>query len=176
MASSPNTSWQIEGGKVEALTEFLFLGSKITVDSDCSHAIKRLAPWKESYDEPRWCIKKQRHHFANKGLHNQSHTFSSSHVWIWEVDHEKGWAPKNWCFQIVVLERTFESPVDCKEINPINPKGKQPLIFIGRTDVKAAAPILWPPDEKSWLTGKDPDAGKYWRQKEKGATDDEMVR
>ena len=84
------------------------------------------------------------------------------------MDHEEDWTPKNWCFQIVVLEKTFESRVDCKEINPINPKGKQPLIFIGRTDVKAAAPRLWPPDEKSWLIGKDPDARKYWKQKKRG--------
>ena len=92
------------------------------------------------------------------------------------MDHEEGRTPKNGCFQIVVLEKTFESRVDCKEINPINPEGKRPLIFIGRTDVKAAAPRLWAPDEKSWLIGKDPDARKYWKQKEKGATEDEMVR
>ena len=99
--------------------------------------------------------------------------FSSSHVCMWELDHKDGWVPKNWCFLIVVLEKTLESPLDCKEIKPVNPKGNQPWIFIGRTD--AEAPILWSPDSKNQLIGKDPDAGKDWRQKEKGAAEDEMV-
>ena len=99
--------------------------------------------------------------------------FSSSHVCMWELDHKEGWVPKNWCFLIVVLEKTLESPLDCKEIKPVNPKGNQPWIFIGRTD--AEAPILWSPDSKNQLIGKDPDAGKDWRQKEKGAAEDEMV-
>ena len=94
---------------------------------------------------------------------------------MWELDHKEGWLPKNWCFWIVVLEKTFESSLDSKEIKPISPKGNQPWIFIGRTDAKAEVPILWPPDVKSQLTGKDPDAGKDWRQEEKGATEDEMV-
>ena len=127
---------------------------------------KTLAPWMKIYDKLRQHIKRQRHHFPNKGSYNQSCGFSSSHVWMWELDHKDGWAPKDWCFQIVVLEKTLESPLDCKEIKPDNPKGSQPWIFIGRTD--AEAPILWPPDAKSWLTGKDPAAGKGWRQKEKG--------
>ena len=100
--------------------------------------------------------------------------FSSSHVWMWEVDHEEGWVPKNWCFPIV-LEKTLESPLYSKEITPVNPKGNQPWIFIGRSDVEAEAPILWPSDVKSWLSRKDPDAGKAWEQEEKGATEDEMV-
>ena len=99
-------------------------------------------------------------------MYSQSYGFSSSHVWMWEVDHKEGWAPKNWRFWTVVLEMTLKSPLNCKEIKPVNPKGNQPWIFIGRTD--AEAPILWPPDVKSWLFGKDPDAGKDWRQKEKG--------
>ena len=98
------------------------------------------------------------------------------HVWMWELDHKEGWAPKNWCFQTVVVEKTLESPLDYKEIKLVNPKRKQPWIFIGKTDAKAEAPILWPPDLKSLLLGKDPDAGKDWRQKEKGAAEDEMVR
>ena len=103
--------------------------------------------------------------------------FSSSCVQMWELDHAAGWAPKNWCFQSVVLETTFEkSLLDCKEIKPINPKGSQPWIFIGRTDAEVEAPILWPPDVKSWFLRKDPDAGKDWGQKEKGVTEDEMVR
>ena len=109
-------------------------------------------------------------------LYSQSYSFSSSHVWMWELDHKEGWAPKNWCFQIVVLEKTLECPLDCMEIKSVNPKGNQPWLFTGRTDAEAEAPILWPPDEKSWLTGKDSDAGKEWRQKETGVAEDEMVR
>ena len=134
-----------------------------------------LAPWKKSYDKPRQHIKKQRHHFANKGPYSQSYGFSSSHVQIWELDHKEGWVPKNWCFRSVVLEKTLEGPLDCKEIKPVNSKGNQPWIFIGRTDAKAEASVLWPPDAKNQLTGKDPDARKDWGQEEKGATEDEMV-
>ena len=133
---------------------------------------KMLVPWKKSYDKPRQRIKKQRCHFANKGLYSQSCGFSSSHVGMWKLDLKEGWASKNWCFQTVVL-KTFESPLGSKEIKPVNPKGNQPWIFIGRTD--AETPILWPPDVKSWLTGKDADAGKDWRWEETGATEDEMV-
>ena len=147
---------------METVTGFIFLGSKITTDSDCSHEIKR--PLKESYGKPRQRIKKQRHLFANKGPSSQGYGFSSSNVWIWELDHKEGWVPKNWCFQIVVLEKTLESHLDCKEIKAVNPKGNQPWIFIGRTDVEAETPILWPPDEKNWVIGKDPDSGKDWRQ------------
>ena len=133
-----------------------------------------LAPWKKSYNQPRQHIKKQRHFFANKVPSSQSYGFSSSHVWIWELDHKEGWALKNWCFWTVVLEKTLESPLDCKEIQPVHPKGNQSWIFIGRTDAEAEVPILWPPDGKNWLIGKDPDAGKDWRQ-EKGTIADEMV-
>ena len=132
------------------------------------------APWKKSYDKLRWHIKKQRHHFANKGLHSPGYGFSSSHVWMWELDHKEGWMLKNWCFQMVLLDKTLESPLDSKELKPVNPKGNQSWIFIGRTDFEAEAPILWPPDAKSQLTGKDPDPGKDWGQ-EKGATENEMV-
>ena len=100
---------------------------------------------------------------------------SSSYVWMWELDHKECWVLKNWCFQTAVLEKTLESPLDCKEIKPFNPKGYQPWIFIGRTDAEAEAPILWPPDTKNPLTGKDPDAEKDWGQKEKGVTEDEMA-
>ena len=106
-------------------------------------------------------------------LYSQSYSFSSSHVWMWELDHKEGWAPKNWCFQIVVLEKTLECPLDCMEIKSVNPKGNQPWIFIERTDVEA--PILWQPNAKSRLTGKDLDAGKDWGQEEKGVTEDQMV-
>ena len=120
-----------------------------------------LTPWKESFDKPRQNIKKQRRHFANKDLYSQSYGFSSSHVWMWDLDHKEGWAPKNWCFWTVMLDKTLENPLDCN-IKPVSPKGNQSWIFIGRTEAEAT--ILWPCDMKSWLIGKDPDAGKDWRQ------------
>ena len=134
-----------------------------------------LTPWKESYDQHREHIKKQRHYFANKGLSSQGYGFPSSHVWIWELDYKESWAQKNWCFWTVVLEKILESPLDCKDIQPVHPKGDQSWVFIGRTDVEAETPIVWPPDVKNWLTGKDPDAGKGLRPGEKGTTEDEMV-
>ena len=118
------------------------------------YEIKRHISWKKSYDKPRQCIKKQRHRFADKSPYSQSHGFSSSHVWIWELDHKEGWVLKNWCLWIGALEKTLESPLDCNEIKPVNPKGNQPWIFIGRTGAKAEAPILWPPEAKCWLTEK----------------------
>ena len=124
-----------------------------------------LSPWKESYDQPRQHIKKQTHYFTNKGLSSQSYGFSSSHEQMWELENKEGWPLKNWCFWAVVLEKTLKSPLDCKEIKPVNSKENQPWIFIGRTDTEV--PILWPPDAKSWFTGKDPNAGKNRRQKEK---------
>ena len=120
-------------------------------------------------------IKKHRHYFANKGPFGQGCGFSSSHVWMWELDYKESWALKNWCFWTVVLEKTPESPLDSKEIQPVHPKGNQSWMFIGRTDVEAETPILWPPDTKSWLIWKDSDAGKDWRQVEKATTEDEMV-
>ena len=130
-----------------------------------------LTPWKKSYGQPIQHIKKQKHYFVIKGLSRQGYGFSSSHVWMWELDHKESWAPKNWCFWIVVSEKTLESPLDCKEIQLVHTKGNH-WIFIGRTDVEAETPILWPLDEKSWLTWKDPDAGKDWGQEEKGTTKD----
>ena len=137
--------------------------------------LKDACSLEKSYDKHIQHIKKQRHHFVDKGPSSQSYGFSSSHVWIWELDYKESWAPKNWCFWTVVLEKTLESPLDCKEIQPVHPKGNQSQIFIGRTDAEAEVPILWPPDVKNWLSGKDPDAGKDWRQEEKGMTEDEMV-
>ena len=133
------------------------------------------APWKKSYDQPRQHIEKQRHSFANKGPSSQSYCFSSSHVWMWELDHKEDWVLKNWCFWTVVLEKTLESPLDCTEIQPVHSEGNQSWIFIGRTDAEAETPMLWPPDAKNWLIGKDLDAGKDRRQEEKGMTEDEMV-
>ena len=134
-----------------------------------------LAPWKKIYDKPRQLIKKQRHYFINKGPSSQGYDFPSSHVWMWELDYEESWALKNWCFWSVVFAKTLESPLDCKEIQPVQPKGNQFWIFIGRTDAEAETPILWPPDVKNWLIGKDPHAGKDWKWEEKGMTEDEMV-
>ena len=129
----------------------------------------------KSYDQPRQLIKKQRHYFANKGPSSQGYGFSSSHVCMWELDCEEGWALKNWCFWTVVLEKTPESPLHCKEIQLVHPQGNQSWIFIGRTDAGAETPILWPPDVKNWLIGKDPDVWKDWRHEEKGTIEDEMV-
>ena len=134
-----------------------------------------LTPWKENYDQPRQHIKKERHYFVNKGPSSQSYGFSSSHVWTWELNHKESWVLKNWCFWTVVLEKTLESSLDSKEILPVNLKGNQSWIFIGRTDAEAEVPILWPPNAKSWLIRKDPDAGKDWRQEKKGTIEDEMI-
>ena len=127
-----------------------------------------LTAWKNSYNQTRQHIKKQRYYFANKGPCSQGYGFFSSHVWMWELDCEENWAPKNWCFWTVVLEKTLESPLDCKEIQPIHPKENQSWMFIGRTDAEVETTILWLPDTKNWLIWKDPDAGKDWRPKEKG--------
>ena len=120
-----------------------------------------IASWQESYDKPRQCVKKQRHHFADKRLYSQGYGLSSSHVQMWERDDKEGRALKNWYFWTVVVEKTPESPLESKEIKPVNLKGNQPWILFGRTDAEAEAPILWPPDAKNWLIGKDPDAGKH---------------
>ena len=108
--------------------------------------------------------------FANKGSSSQGYGFSCGHVWMWELNCEEGWAPKNWCFWTVVLEKTLESPLDCKEIQPVHSEGDQPWDFFGSNDVEAETPVLWPPHEKSWLIGKDSDAGRDWGQEEKGMT------
>ena len=163
MVTSPITSWQIDGETMETVADFILGGSKITADGDCSHEIKRCCSWKKSYNQPRQHIEKQRHYFANKGPSSQSYGFSSNHVWMWELGYKESWATKNWCFLTVVLRKILESSLDCKEIQPVHPKGNQSWIFIGRTDAEAEAPILWPPDVKNWLSRKDPDARKDWR-------------
>ena len=129
----------------------------------------------ESYDQPRQYIKKQRHYFVNKGPSSEGCGFSSGHVWMWELDCEESWALKNWCFWTMVLEKSLESPLDCKEIQLVHPKGDKSWVFIGRTDAEAETPILQPPDVKSWLIGKDADAGRDWGKEEKGKTEDEMA-
>ena len=144
------------GKQWETVKDFIFLVSKISADGECSHEIKRHLLL-GSYGQPRQHIKKQTF------LCQQHYGFSSSHVWMWAC-HKAGWESKNWCFQTVMLEKTPESPLDCKEIKQVNPKRDQPWIFIGRTDAEAEAPILWLPDMQRQLTGKDPDARKDWRQ------------
>ena len=137
--------------------------------------LKGTCSLEESCDKPRQHINEQRHYFANEDPSSQSYGFSSSHVWMWELDYKESWALKNSCFWIVMLEKTLENPLDCKEIQPVRPKGNQSWIFIGRTDAEDEAPILWPSDVKNWLIWKDPDAGKDWRQEEKGMTEDKMA-
>ena len=134
-----------------------------------------LVPWKKSYGQPRQHIKKQTQYFANKGLSGQGYGFSSGHVCMLELDYKESWAPKNWYFWTVVLEKTIENPLDCKEIQPVHRIENQSWILIGRTDVEAESPILWPPDVKNWLIRKDTGAGQDWRQKEKRMTEDETV-
>ena len=127
-----------------------------------------LAPWKKSYDQPRQHIKKQRHYFADKSLSSQSYGFSSSDVWMWELNYKESWVLKNWCSWTVVLEKTLESPLDSNEIQPVHLKGNQSWIFIGRTDAEAETPILWPPDGKNWLIGKDSILGKIEGRRRRG--------
>ena len=159
---------------METLTDFIFGGSKITADGDCGHEFKTLAPWKSNYDQRRQHINKQRHYFTDKGPSSQSYGFSSSHVWMWVFDHKQCWTLKNWCFWTVVLEKTLESPLLCKEIKPVDPKGNQ------------SCSIYWKDWRWSWSSNnlatwceelthwKRPDAGKDWRR-EKGTREHEMV-
>ena len=133
---------------METVRDFIFLGYKITADGDWCHKIKTFAPWKKSYDKPGQHIKKQRHYFVSKDPSSQSYGFFSSHAWMWELNHKEGWAMKSWCFWTVALEKTLESPLDCKEIQPIHPIGDQSWIFSGRTDSEAEALILWPPGKE----------------------------
>ena len=164
MAPSPIISWQIDGETRERVIDFIFGGSKITEDGDCSHEIKRhLLLGRKVTTNLDSILKKQRCYFANKDPYSQRCGFMDVRVL------------KSWCFWTVVLEKTLESPLDCKEIKPVNPKGNQSPIFIGRTDAEAKTPILWPPDAKNWLIGKEPDAGKDWRWEQKGTTEHEIV-
>ena len=159
MASGPITSWQVDGETMETVANFIFLGSNFTADGDCSHEIKRcLLRGREAMTTLDSILKsntKRDITLPKKGPSSQSCGFSSSHVWKWELDYKESWMLKNWCFWTEMLEKTLESPLDCKEIKPVNPKGNQSWIFIGRTDAKAETPILWLPDVKNWLTGKD---------------------
>ena len=172
MASGPISSWEIDGETVETVADYFFgLLQMVTAAMKLKNAYSL-----EGKLWPTYClVKKQRHYSANKGLSSQGYGFSSSHVWMWELDYKASWVQKNWCFWTVVLEKIPESPLDCKEIKPVHPKRDQSWVFFGRTDVEAETPILWPPDVKNWLIWKDPDAGKDWRREEKRTTEDEMV-
>ena len=175
VASGPITPWQIDRETVETVTDFIFWGFKITADGEYSHEIKRcLLLRRKAMTNLESILTKQRHYFADKGPSSQSYGFSSSQEWMWQLDYKESWVLKNWCFWTVVLEKTLESFLDYKEIQPVNPKWNQSWILIGRTDAEAEATILWPPVSKNWLIGKDPDAGKNWRQK-KGMTEGETV-
>ena len=175
MASSLITSWQIDGETMETVTDFIFLGSKIIAGDNCNYEIKRLLLLgRKAMINLDSVLKCRGISLPKNGPYSQSYGFPSSHVWRWQLDHKEGWAPRNWCFWTVVLEKTLESPLDSKEIQPVHPKGNQSWVFTGRTDAEAEAPNLWPPNVKSWLTRKDPDAGKDWRQEEKEMTEDEM--
>ena len=153
-----------------------FLGSKITADGDCSHEMKRhLLLGRKAMTNLDSILKSGDITSPTKVCLVKAIFFSSSHVWMWELNYKESLALNNWCFWPVVLEKTLESPLDCKEIQPIHPKGDLSWIFIGRADAGAKTPILWPPDAKKWLIWKDPDAGKDWRWEEKGMTENEMV-
>ena len=172
-ASGSISLWQIEGERVKAVTDFIFLGSKTTANSNCSHEIKRhLLLGRKAVTNLDSVLKSRdiTSQTVTKGLYSKSYGFSSSHVWVWNLNHKESRVAKNLCFWIMMLEKTLESLLDCKEIKLVNPKENQPWIFIGRTDVEVEAPILWSPDMKSQLFGKDPDAGKDWGQEEKGVT------
>ena len=176
MGSGPITSWQIDGETVGTVADFILGGSKITADGDCSHEIKRrLLLGRKVITNLDSILKTKDITLLTNVRLEKSYGFSCSHEWMWELDYKESWVSKNWCFWAVVLENTLESPLDWKEIQPVLPKGNQSWIFIGRTDVEAETPILWPPDVKNWLIWKDPDAGKDWSQEEKATTEDEMV-
>ena len=166
----------IDGETLKTVTDFNFLGSNITADGDCSHEIKRLLLLeRKTMTSLDTILKSSDFALLRKVFLIKAMFFSSTHVCMWELDHKESWVLKNWCLWTVVLEKTLDSPLDCKEIKPVNLKGNQSWIFIGRTDPETEAPVLWPPDAKNGLIGKDPDAGKDWRQEEKGMTEDEMV-
>ena len=149
MVSGSITSWQIDGETMETVTDFIFLGSKINADGDCNHEIKRLLLLRRKAMTNLDNILKSRDiTLPEKICLSQRYGFSSSYVWMWELDRKESWAPKNWCVWTVVLEKTLESPLDCKEIQPFHLKGDQSWVFIGRTDVEAETPYLWPPDAK----------------------------
>ena len=176
MASGPITLWQIDGETMETVTDFIFVGSKITTDGDCSHEIKRrLFLGRKAITDADSILKSGDITLLTEVCLVKAMVFPVVMFGCESWTVKESWVPKNRCFWTVVLEKTLENPLDCKEIQPVHPKGNQCWIFIGRTDAEAETPILWPPDVKNWLTGKDPDAGKDWRWEEERTTEDEMV-
>ena len=160
---------------METVTDFIFLSSKITVDGDYSHEIKRhLLLGRKAMTNLNSMLKSRGITLSTKVCLVKAMIFPAV-IWMWELDYKEGWMQKNWCFWTVVLEKTLESPLDWKGIQPVNPKGNQSWVFIGRTDAEAETLILWPPDAKNWLTGKDSNAEKDWRPEKKGMTADEMA-
>ena len=165
VASGPNTSWQIDGETVETVTDFILGGSKITANGNCSNEIKRCL-----------LLGRKVMTYIDNILKSRDITLPAKvclvkavcHVWMWQLHYKENWALKNWCFWIVVLEKTVESPLDSKEFQPVHPKGNQSWVFIGRTNAEAETPIFWPPDVKNWLIEKDPVAGNDWRQDDRG--------
>ena len=166
-------SWYLKWS--HSVSDFILWGSKITADGDCRHEIKRHLLLGRKVMTNLDSILKSRDIALSPKSSSQSYGFSSSHVWMWDLDYKESWVLKNWCFWTVVLEKTLESPLDCKEIQPVHPKEDQSWVFIGRTDVEAETPVFWPLHAKSWLIWKDPDDGKDWRWEEKGTTEDEMA-
>ena len=164
MASGPITSWEIDGETVETVTDFILRDSKITAVGDFSHEFKRCLLLRRKAMTNLDSILKSRNITFHKGPSSQGYGFSSSHVWMWELDYEESWGSKNWCFWTLVLENTLESPLGCKEIQSVHPKGNQSWVFTGKTDVDTETPIFWPLDAKSWLIWKDSDVEKDWRQ------------
>ena len=162
-------------GRQWKVSDFILGGSKITADGDRSHEMKRRLLLGRKAMTNLDSMLKSWDISTDKGLSSQSYGFSSDYVWMWELDHKEGWAPKNWCFWTVGLDKILESPLDCKETKPVNPKENQSWIFTGRTDAETETPMLWPPDAKNWLLRKDSNSGKDWRQEEKGVTEGEMV-
>ena len=174
MASDPITSWEIDEETVETVSD-LFWGAPKSLQMVISAMKLKDAYSLEGKLWPTWIAYYKAEMLTLPTKSSQGYVFSSGHVWMWELDYKESWAPKNWCFWAGMLKKTLESPLDCKEIHPVHPKGDQSWVFIERTNAEAENPILWPPHEKSWLTGKDPDAGRDWEQEEKGTTEDEMA-
>ena len=176
MASGPITSWHKDGETVETVADFIFLGSKITADGDCSHEIKiHVLSGRKVMTNQDSILKIRDITLSTKIRLIKATIFPIVMYGCESWTYKESWAPKNLCFWTLALEKTLQSPLDCKEIQPVHPKGDQSWVFIGRTDVEAETPIFWPPDVKSWLIWKDLDAGTYWRQEEKGTTEDEVV-
>ena len=172
MASSPITWWQIDGKQWKQWQTLFSWAPKSLQMVTSAMKLWHVFLGRKALTNLDSILKSR--DFANKGSSSQSCGFSSSHIWMWKLDQKESWVPRNWCFWTMVLEKTLESPLNCKDIKLVNPKGNQSWIFIGRTDAEGEIPILWPADSNNWLIWRDPDAGKDWRQVKKGMTEDKM--